>query len=221
MIGLKQFNEAIIIQKSTKSEAGFLDDCILKGQLLNPVALSYGILSLIPLIIGSGADGSHAVNLAFDHWDFGRKLKDNYMSFGALEQDAWRITDIIKAVLTRTGNETIKWEEDSAAFAALIIENNYYEEDFRKIIGINLFDDIVWYNKEGFDNALLYSSLFYAIDNITDIPMNEKVTRISDIYNILKQAEEKSEFQFNNLIERLTLKVKSTVKKTIIKKKKS
>ncbi|WP_461257344.1 hypothetical protein, partial [Treponema sp. R80B11-R83G3] len=61
------------------------------------------MLSLLRLIIGKEADGTHAASLAFDHWDLGRKMREIYRRFGATEAEAWRITDIARTVLNRTG----------------------------------------------------------------------------------------------------------------------
>jgi hypothetical protein len=197
-----------------------ITECDAKGQLLYSIALSYGLLSLLRLIIGKEADGSHAVSLAFDHWDLGRKMRDIYRRFGASDAQAWRITDIARAVLSRTElngssskaapfrKEAVKFE--AADFAALIIEENYRSEDFRRILGINIFNDVAWFNKEGFEDALFYSSVFFMVesDTIVKSPIDERIDRIAKIYEVLIKAEEKSEYRFGDLIDILTSKPK-------------
>ncbi|MCL2230725.1 MAG: hypothetical protein FWC01_06480, partial [Treponema sp.] len=90
-----------------------------------------------------------------------------------------------------------------------IIEENYLSEDFRRILGINFFNDVPWFNKEGFDDALYYSSLFFMMDGSVDLPIEERIERISAIYDVLTKAEEKSEYRFDVLIDSLTAKTKS------------
>jgi hypothetical protein len=93
MFRFKKFRDVLINSISQKSGTfipvgisnelipkRFMDDCMSKGQLLYSVALSFGILSLLSSIIGKEASGKHAANLAFDHWDFGRKLKEIYLN---------------------------------------------------------------------------------------------------------------------------------------------
>ena len=199
----------------------------MSGQLLYPVILSFGVLSLFPLIIGKEATGRHAVNLAFDHWDLGRKLRDIFKRAGAKDSEAWRITDILKAVLNRSVQVSqqkaaqIKlaksFDNDApAVIAALIIEEYYNDEDFKRILGINLFDDAVWFNKEGFEAALFYTSCFVMTDcALEGLHNEERFKRISDIFDVLTKAMNKSEYRFDFLLDNLTSKpAKNKVKKS-------
>jgi len=207
----------------------YITDNNSSGKLFISILLSYGILSLLPLIIGKEANGSHAANLAFDHWDLGRKLREIYRKFGASEQEAWRITDITRAVLIRTGNITnsicakIKWTEGAnsvcaAEFATLVIEEYYTDEDFKRILGINLYDDVTWFNKESFETALFYSSLFFMVDGSAGISNEERFVRITKVYEVLTKAEAKSEYRFDNLLDYLTAQTEFA--KPVVPKKK-
>ncbi|GBU27589.1 alpha-amylase [Treponema sp. R8-4-B8] len=219
---LKKLKAALQESAVGKSESPLftrITQCNTKGQRLYSVALSYGLLSLLRLIIGKEADGTHAASLAFDHWDLGRKMREIYRRFGASEAEAWRITDVARAVLGRTSlsswsNKAAPFREegtkfDAADFAALVIQENYQNEDFRRILGINFFNDVAWFNKEGFEDALFYSSVFFMVesDNIVKIPIDERIDRIAKIYEVLIKAEEKAEYRFDNLIEILTSKL--------------
>jgi len=200
-----------------------ISECISKRPMLCAVMLSYGIVSLLRPIIGKEANGKHAASLAFDHWDFGRKMREIYHQFGASEADTWRITDIARVVLSKTRPIVDKKPGknsslEAAEFAALIIEENYLDEDFRRILGINIFDDVAWFNKEGFEAALFYSSLFFMLesDSVVKIPIDERIDRIAKIYDVLVKAEKKSGYRFDVLIDSLT--VKSTGKIASVKK---
>jgi len=230
-----RLNEIISIfnkSASAKSKTSLLAriaDRITTESMLYAVLLSYGVLALLRPVIGKEATGLHVVNLAFDHWDLGRKLKDIYIFFGAAEAEAWRITDIIKSVIIRTNaapeavsksnaskNKLIYREDLSPAeLAALIIEENYLKEDFRRILGINLFNDVLWFNKEGFDNALFYSSLFCIVDGSIKTPISERIDLIAGIYDALIKAEEKSKYRFDNLLDILTSKKTAQKKITL------
>ena len=190
----------------------FVLDSNTSGQLLFSVLLSYGVLSMLSSVIGKEATGRHAANLAFEHWDFGRKLREIYRSFGASDQESWRIIDIAKAVLSRTGSVTLKqplkfkWTENPAEFAAFVIEDNCISEDFKRILGINFFNNVAWFNKESFEAALFYSSLFLMADGSVKVPIDERFERITKIYETLSKAKEKSEYRFDQLLDVLTAK---------------
>jgi hypothetical protein len=212
-----------------------ITDSITERQLLCAVTLGYGLLSLLRTIIGKEADGRHAADLAFTHWDLGRKLREIFCRFGASNDEAWRITDIARVVLNKTSLETVlktptekvavsdkklppsvskekipvyKWTGEPAEFAALVIEENYLDEDFRRILGINLFDDVLWFNKEGFEAALFYSSLFFLIesDSVVQVPIDDRIDRIGKVYDVLIKAEGKAEYRLDNLLDELTVK---------------
>jgi len=202
-------------------------NCKEKRHLLCSVILGYGIISLLRSVIGKEANGSHAASLAFTHWDLGRKLRDIFRCFGASEKEIWKITDIARAVLIKTEHEPF-WKRgtkfDASDFAALILEENYLDDDFKRILGINIFDDVIWFNKEGFETSLFYSSLFFMVEGSVDIPIDERIKRITNVYDVLLKAEVKSGYRFDKLLENLTTKetkVKSGAKaaaKTGVKK---
>jgi hypothetical protein len=223
---------AKIRQALKKSETPLFADVssrIKNGNLLNAIILGYGLLSLLSSIIGKEASGSHAANLAFTHWDFGRKLREIFYRFGATENEAWKIIDIARVVLSKTKAAPF-WKKgtkfDAAEFASLIIEENYLDDDFKRILGINRFNDATWFNKEGFEDALFYSSLFFLVENSVEIPIEERIDRVSKIYDILIKAEKNSDYRFDYLLESLITKPKakatekvSTLKKTAVSQK--
>jgi len=209
-----------ILEALKKSKSPLLDritKCMSERQLIHSVALTYGVISLLRSIIGKEATGAHAENLAFNHWDLGRKIRDAYKFFGASDAEAWRITDLMKAVLRRTNDESgalaaYSWDKSmknglkfsASDFAAFIIEENYSTDDFRRILGINFFNDVAWFNKESFEDALFYSSLFFMMETSVRIPIEERIERIAGIYDVLLKAEAKSEYRFDILLDILT-----------------
>jgi len=179
-----------------------------KNQKLCAIIMSYGLLYMLRLVIGKEAEGSHAADMAFTHWDLGRKLRDIFHRYGVSEEEAWRIIDIERAVLKKTAmpEDPLLLKEykfDAAEFAAMIIDENYLDADFRRILGVNIFEDVAWFNKEGFEGALFYTSLFFMVEGSVNIPMEERIDRIVKIYDVLLKAEEKSKYRFDNLLEYL------------------
>jgi len=203
-----------IIKKTKTPLLAKIADNISKRQMLNAVILSYGLVSILRSVIGKEATGKHAAALAFDHWDLGRKLRELYVRFGASEHEAWKISEIAKASLSRipasldSGSLKTGIKLSPSDLAALIIEENYTDEDFRRILGINFYNDVPWFNKEGFDDALFYASLFFMIESSIVMPTEAKVNCISSLYDVLVKAEAKSEYRFDTLVDILTAKPK-------------
>ncbi|MDR1105696.1 MAG: alpha-amylase, partial [Treponema sp.] len=131
-------------------------------------ALGYGILSLLRPVLGEGVSGAEAARLGFDHWSLDRKLREQYRGMGIPEAEGRRAADLIKAVLSRTVPADLKpygAGKPAGRLAAAIIEAHYDAEDFRSLLGINFFEDVTWFNKEGFEDALFYGSLFFTLEN--------------------------------------------------------
>ncbi|GHU70879.1 hypothetical protein FACS189450_06000 [Spirochaetia bacterium] len=141
-------------------------------------AVGYSILSLLRTLIGGGAAGADAAALAV-HWGLDRKLRQCLEGLGVSGGEAAGVVDIMLAVLARTAPEdaaylaTINAVTDTAAgkptlgnaLGAAIFGENYTADDFRKLLGINRFEDVTWFNKEAFEKALLYAPLFLLLES--------------------------------------------------------
>ncbi|MDR3161732.1 MAG: alpha-amylase [Spirochaetaceae bacterium] len=126
-------------------------------------AAAYGVLSLLRSVIGGGASGADARALV-DHWQLDRKLRECLSDLGAGGDEAYRVVELMKAVLARTSPEDTEAYRDIPLGEALMMDN-YHAEDFRRLLGVNLFEDTVWFNKEAFEEALFYASLFLALED--------------------------------------------------------
>jgi glycosidase len=189
---------------------------IKERQLLCAAALGYGLLSVLRSIIGK-ADGGLAANLAFEHWDLDRKLKEQFKAFGANDDEVWRLGEICKAVLRRTGadnpdviSDTVVNKKaaafDAGRFAASLFINNHSCDDFRRLIGVNIFNDVTWFNKEAFESALFYGELFFVLegDSAYPHPCTDRTARIADVSQLMKNAEIDSGYRLDNFIQLLS-----------------
>ncbi|GHV16349.1 hypothetical protein FACS189493_2050 [Spirochaetia bacterium] len=137
-------------------------------------AAGYSILSLLRTVIGGGATGADAAALAV-HWGLDRKLRQCFEGLGVPGDEAWRLIETMKTVLARTSPEdtgpylaAITAAGKPAvgnALGAAIFGENYTADDFRKLLGINRFEDVTWFNKEAFEKALLYVPLFLLLES--------------------------------------------------------
>jgi glycosidase len=198
---------------------------IKERQFVCAAALGYGLLSVLRSIIGK-ADGSLAANLAFEHWDLDRKLKEQFRIFGANDDEVWRLGEICKAVLRRTGadnatnvgaviSDTIVNKKTSAfdagRFAASLFINNHSRDDFRRLIGVNIFNDVTWFNKEAFESALFYGKLFFVLETDSAYPhpctertRPERTARIAEVTEAMKNAEIDCGYRLDNFIQLLS-----------------
>jgi hypothetical protein len=174
-------------------------------------ALGYGILSLLRSVIGEGASGADGWSLV-NHWQIDRKLRETFQSRGINREEARQVMELIKAVLCRTAprpvpDRPVQKTADSLALAIFI--DNYDAEDFRRLLGINRYDDITWYNKEKFADALFYGSFFLLLEDDAAFGKSapswtERAALITGVRNTLINADKTSGYKLDLLLAALT-----------------
>jgi hypothetical protein len=171
-------------------------------------------------IFAGDASGADAVSLAV-HWQLDRKLREILCRLGLDVESAWHAVEIMKAALSRRG--AVEKSADQAVqaskpvkaaappdakdrsakqrsakdLARQLILDNYGADDFRRILGINVFDDVTWFNKEAFERSLYYGSIYAAMEN-------GDAALIKDAAAELQKAEELSGYRLDALIEALS-----------------
>jgi hypothetical protein len=179
------------------------------------MALGYNTLALLRSTVNDNS-GKEAAALAL-HWQLDRLLAECWESAGIPSAEARRAAEIAMALLTRTGlpiSETSKTAKTPSAIAAAIILENYNESDFRKILAVNRFEDVTWFNKEAFEETLFLASFFLyletpgAFGKKTESPdaRQKRVETIAEAVEALRLAEEASAYRLEEFLGALTEK---------------
>jgi glycosidase len=126
-------------------------------------ALGYGVFALLPGIIGPGACGADAAAL-IRHWDLERKVQEAWALAGIPYGTACRLTALARALLIWTRPKDPGLYGSPFSPAALL-RAHAHDEDFRRLLGINRFEGIIWFNKEAFEETVDYASLFLALES--------------------------------------------------------
>ena len=203
-----------------------LSSRIKESKLLCTAVMGYCLLSMLRSIIGKEAGGCHAVDLGFHHWELDRKLREQYQNYGASKAESYRIAELTGLILSRTVPSAAATylktgkKFDAGRFVADIIQENFLSDDFNRILGVNSFDDIIWFNKECFEDMLFYGNLFLALESMnaflppdqaknadtaeTDAESwNKRIYKMGEIYEVLVLAEEKSGYRLEELLNAL------------------
>ncbi|MDR1466007.1 MAG: alpha-amylase [Treponema sp.] len=175
-----------------------------------PFVLGYGVLSSLRTLL-DGCSGADTVAL-IEYWQLDRKIGDAFAKAG-INDDIRRIVTLMKAVLIRTAGDSFP-----DGLTQIIMEN-YHKEDFRQLLGVNVFNDIVWFNKEAFDFAATYTPLFLLLESDSafkpSLVAEKKSTKpkqstwekrvkiITQAMKKLRIAEAKSDCQLEKLLKEL------------------
>ncbi|MHC6202860.1 alpha-amylase family glycosyl hydrolase [Breznakiellaceae bacterium SP9] len=125
--------------------------------------LAYGVISLLRPIAGEGSSGAIAKAL-LEHWSLDRKLRESFRAQTIPEETAYQVTELMKLFLSRTSPQDLKRYQNELLKASLIVQN-YDADDFRAALGVNVFNDVTWFQKEAFERTLYYAGLFAALES--------------------------------------------------------
>ena len=203
--------------------ASYLENLLALADLLPPggekiaarpglafMALGYNTLSLLKSIvmmpassgtINGGAPDARAAALAL-HWQLDRILRECWEDAGIPRDEARRGAEIALAALARTeqlATGTYAGAETPGAIAAAIILENYDADDFRKILGVNRFDEVTWFNKESFEETLFLAPFFLAPMPAAGGLTRERIETITAVTEAFRLAEEASGYRFDEL----------------------
>jgi hypothetical protein len=200
--------------------------------------LGYGVLTLLRMIFRPELPGKGTAALALlNHWQLDRKLRDCFRGLGFKDDESWRIVETMKALLSRTcvmadmgtantetkpakagKTKTVKAKPAGkvtaipkriGAGAAALIAENYQADDFRRILGVNRFNDITWFNKEAFEESLFYLSYFLLTENESAFGPafdgeTEWAALIAEFDRVMLKAEGSSGYRLDELIKALS-----------------
>jgi hypothetical protein len=184
------------------------DDLLLWGTLLG---------WLFTQDLGAIADGASPGDPAevsrswIDEWLFGKIMVGTFQDLGADEAGAWRAVALIKIlvmhavfVLPEAAKE--KSEVETVGLAYRLLDTWLRDSEFQRFIGVNRHQDVLWFNKESFENILWWMYTTYVIGICADPALNpdKAVQGVIERYRLIKrirQAEEISGFQIEKLIQ--------------------
>jgi hypothetical protein len=136
-------------------------------------------------------------------WGLPRKIREWLMEEESLSYaDAETAVGSLLLVLNRLSDEdTLCAYTEKAPSALNLFLDNYMEEDFRDLIGVNVFNDVAWFNKEKFEAALRFVPRALCAAYSTYPQLEEICASYVKVYTA---AEEASGYRLDALIEALT-----------------
>ncbi|MGP1587243.1 MAG: alpha-amylase family glycosyl hydrolase [Treponemataceae bacterium] len=197
-------------EENTKKFGKYLNCGFEKYPYIYELLAGFAIIYSVRDVIGSKATAGDTKNL-INLWGLDRKIRDILVEFGKPSRD---MQTTFKTLLEAITICDFKLNSKNTQIMAGTIAETFVHSDVANVVlGINMFDNILWYNKEKLENVIwsvgTVFSLFAA--KSTDYPNLYKVT------TILAKAMDDSEFRAEKLLELLEVE-KPKAKKTCTKK---
>jgi glycosidase len=156
-----------------------------------------------------------------DEWLFGKNIANVLVDFGIPEQNAWRMISLIRLLITHH----TWWKElesshlkqpISAVALSQMLQTWLKDADVQHFIGINRYQDRLWFNKEAFEEFCWWLFITAAIDIIAkedflkpdkaEADQSALMDSLLSCFNavlIVLQAEKRSGYQVDRLLKEL------------------
>jgi len=139
-----------------------------------------------------------------DEWLLGKTIAGAMRDLGMDESAAWRAVETIKLL---TGHQ--RWHEMETSRtkrAREVLRAWLSDGDVQRFLKVNRYEDVLWFNKEAFDQLLwsMFAIATVAISADLSRPANqiaEEIVACYDTIRTLQRAEEKSGYQIERLLE--------------------
>ena len=136
-----------------------------------------------------------------DEWRLGKTIVGVLGELGLDETASWRSITLIKLL---TGHQGWFWEKRPYQVLESLLKDN----EVQQFLQINRYNDILWFNREAFDNLLWWLMVLATVEISSDLqrPATLQARDLEDCYVIiqrLKEAATKSGYQVEKLLEAL------------------
>ena len=138
-----------------------------------------------------------------DEFLLGRVLENAFEKYGGEAGDAKFGVQVLKTLIGQRNWFDIKAGKHRKATLALEFWLN--DPEVQRLMGVNLHDEILWFNQELMESWLWWMMLLAAIqiladENIPDNKIPEELLAVYDIVNKIRQNLVNSEFQIEKLL---------------------
>jgi glycosidase len=138
-----------------------------------------------------------------DEWLLGKILAGTLLDLGLDETTAWRAVGLVKILISH-----LDWCTDGPPKekASLALHDWLQDREVQQYLGINRYGGTLWFNQESFEDLLWWMHWLAVVENSARParPGEEPAETIAACYQLIqkiRQAEEKSGFQVEKLLE--------------------
>jgi glycosidase len=139
-----------------------------------------------------------------DEWLLGKIIANAARDMGPDEGAAWRAVETIKVLTSH--QRWFEMQVPKTRRAREVLYSWLSDEDVRRFLRVNRHNDVLWFNKEAFDQLLwwMFAVAVVTISAEPNRPASEVAQNIVGCYDVvraLQRAEEKSGYQVQQLLE--------------------
>jgi hypothetical protein len=184
--------------KGDKTVAGYLQEKLNDSPLTWGILWSWLFVHALGKVVGQ-TDFMELSRSWIDEWRLGNTIASVLRDLGLGEEAAWRSVTLIKLL---TGHQ--RWFEEKVPHK--LLESLLKDHEVHQFLQVNRYNDILWFNKEAFDDLLWWLMALAAVEISSDPqrPANQAAKDMEDFNGTiqkLKEATRKSGYQVEKLLE--------------------
>ena len=151
-----------------------------------------------------GKDGMDAADLSrtwIDEWLLGKIIVETLINLGMSSGDAWERVRLIKLLIGH--QEWCQAEAENVHGVHKMLRTWLNDSDLQGYLRVNRYQDVLWYNKEAFEQWLWWAYVSRAVDILAEEEEKpqEALLRCYKVVKILQAAEENSDYKIERLLE--------------------
>jgi len=143
-----------------------------------------------------------------DEWRLGKTIASVLGDLGLEETAAWKSVSVVKLLAKHQRWYEVKRSDQNQAYR--VLESLLKDGEVHQFLQVNRYNDILWFNKEAFDELRWWLFLVAVVEISSDPTRlaDEVVTELEGCYTIIQrwqQAEKRSEYQIEKLLAALQI----------------
>ena len=134
-------------------------------------------------------------------WQLGKILQETYAHLGFDDNAAWSMTSTVRLLITQQN-----WYSQAKKLPLeKVLADWLSQEEIRSFTGINRYKDILWFNREAFDDFVWWMDLLAVLEFAGEPESSaasfvEQVLGAHEMVRRLRKAEKESEYQVSKLL---------------------
>ena len=188
--------------KGDKTAAGYLEEKLNDAPSTWGTLFSWLFVHALGKVVGQ-TDFMELSRSWIDEWRLGKTIVSVLRDLGLEEEASWRSVALIKLLTSHQRWFEVKPSSQKPAYQ--VLESLLKDNEVHQFLQVNRYNDMLWFNKEAFDELLWWLVLVAAVEISSD-PVrtpSEIVKDLEDCSRIakaLEEAEKKSSYQVEKLL---------------------
>jgi len=147
-----------------------------------------------------------------DEWLLGKILAGALRDLGLAENEAWRNVGLIKVLITHHDwwtrqSSPDRLPEKNQVRELGIVQGWLKDPEVHRYLGVNRYQEILWFNKESFEALLWWLYTVAVVDILVTVPDPQIPQAIRDCYTVIQKlqaAEAASDYQIEKMLKALS-----------------